>query len=406
MVYTLNSDLYALPKVYKRNGLDCFFDPIRQKLILITPEEIVRQKTINFLITEMNVPADMIEVEVPMSYFIKGARGRADIIVYGAVENELCPVLIIECKAKGIPLTDKVFNQVYNYDNQIYANVVMVTNGEELFIEVYDEDNKRYYPTTKIPDYKDLLSNSKLEPDKNNHIQWKRPSFDTIFTKEVEDLFCDYGWIGEDTIDTIKPFLINLIGFIQDDSKKVKPNTIEKINLSEDGGIRYTTFGNAAGGNWTGDYRYFILQDNNRNHQIVSITIAGSQKHVNDKVFGSRKGETFLIVAIDDFDKSHNSLQLNLDKYLRENGEVYSLCHDGKLTNGKKGSVKKALVIDFIKEKEPDLIIDQEVFLGEFHNDKEINWYQKTTREFIGRLIKYALLRDELRSLLNEEYNQ
>lgn len=33
-----------LPKVYKRNGKDRYLDPIREKLIYITPEETVRQK--------------------------------------------------------------------------------------------------------------------------------------------------------------------------------------------------------------------------------------------------------------------------------------------------------------------------------------------------------------------------
>lgn len=32
-----------LPKGYKRNGKECYLDPIREKLIYITPEETVRQ---------------------------------------------------------------------------------------------------------------------------------------------------------------------------------------------------------------------------------------------------------------------------------------------------------------------------------------------------------------------------
>ena len=32
-----------LPPIYKRDGRDCYLDPIRQKLIFITPEETVRQ---------------------------------------------------------------------------------------------------------------------------------------------------------------------------------------------------------------------------------------------------------------------------------------------------------------------------------------------------------------------------
>ena len=38
----------VLPPMYKRNGQDCFFDPYREKLIPVTPEEIIRQKIAQF----------------------------------------------------------------------------------------------------------------------------------------------------------------------------------------------------------------------------------------------------------------------------------------------------------------------------------------------------------------------
>ena len=36
-----------LPKIYTRKGRECYLDPIRKKLIYITPEETVRQKVIS-----------------------------------------------------------------------------------------------------------------------------------------------------------------------------------------------------------------------------------------------------------------------------------------------------------------------------------------------------------------------
>ena len=35
-----------LPEIYKRDGKKCYLDPIRKRLILITPKETVRQKWI------------------------------------------------------------------------------------------------------------------------------------------------------------------------------------------------------------------------------------------------------------------------------------------------------------------------------------------------------------------------
>ncbi|MGG0240783.1 type I restriction enzyme HsdR N-terminal domain-containing protein [Bacillus rhizoplanae] len=144
MYQSVRYDKYELPKIFIRNGKECFFDPIRKKLILITPEEMVRQQVIQFLIKDMQVPSEYIEVEVPMSYFKKGLKGRADIIVYGERDDQLIPVLIIECKANYVPLTENVFNQVIRYDEMIFADMIMVTNGIETIFQAYCTSTKLY----------------------------------------------------------------------------------------------------------------------------------------------------------------------------------------------------------------------------------------------------------------------
>ena len=70
-------------KRYIKNGKECVLCHSRKKLIQVTPEEVVRQEFVAKLITEFNVPIDLIEVEVPLSYYQKGKRERADIIVSG-----------------------------------------------------------------------------------------------------------------------------------------------------------------------------------------------------------------------------------------------------------------------------------------------------------------------------------
>ena len=54
-----------LPKVYKRNGKECYLDPIREKLIYITPEETVRQKVIIHLTENLQVPIAVVECKAP-----------------------------------------------------------------------------------------------------------------------------------------------------------------------------------------------------------------------------------------------------------------------------------------------------------------------------------------------------
>ena len=43
-----------LPKIYTRKGRECYLDPIRKKLIYITPEETVRQQVISHLLYDLN----------------------------------------------------------------------------------------------------------------------------------------------------------------------------------------------------------------------------------------------------------------------------------------------------------------------------------------------------------------
>ena len=66
-----------LPEIYRRNGKDCYLDNIRQKMIIITPEETIRQKVIGFLINDLNVPADMIGVEERLAEYGLASRLRA-----------------------------------------------------------------------------------------------------------------------------------------------------------------------------------------------------------------------------------------------------------------------------------------------------------------------------------------
>lgn len=94
----------SLPEVFKREGKNCYFDPYRKKLIEITPEETVRQKIAKLFETEYKVPKAMISLEVPMSYYVKGAAGRADIVIHREDKKEHClyPVAIIECKKEDV----------------------------------------------------------------------------------------------------------------------------------------------------------------------------------------------------------------------------------------------------------------------------------------------------------------
>ena len=88
----------------------------------------------------------MIELEVPMSYYVAGATGRADIIIHAYdVENDcIYPVTIVECKKEDVLLTARVAEQAIRYCDIICGKYIVITNGIEMLMYVYQEDSNSY----------------------------------------------------------------------------------------------------------------------------------------------------------------------------------------------------------------------------------------------------------------------
>ena len=141
-------------KTYGRDG-EYLYDPIRSFLLYATPEEYVRQKTIRFLQETLEIPAHQIFVEESMAHTRRGARGRADIIVYG--DDECTDVLmVIECKAPHINVRgDEVFEQAAGYREILNAEYIMLVNGVEAIVYLYDEDE--YLEVEDIPSFEEFL---------------------------------------------------------------------------------------------------------------------------------------------------------------------------------------------------------------------------------------------------------
>ena len=66
----------SLPPKYKRNGHDCFFDPYREKLIPVTPEEIIHQKIAAWMESTLDVPRDCIILEQHLSHYQIDSKDR------------------------------------------------------------------------------------------------------------------------------------------------------------------------------------------------------------------------------------------------------------------------------------------------------------------------------------------
>lgn len=124
------------------------FDPVRRRWVLLTPEEWVRQHVINLLLVDTLCPIAMVGVEVPLS--LNGLAKRADVVVHGGGGR---PILLVECKAPGVPVSQRTFEQAARYNSVFQVPYLLVTNGMKHFCCAVDHERGTVDFLTALPSY-------------------------------------------------------------------------------------------------------------------------------------------------------------------------------------------------------------------------------------------------------------
>ncbi|MDC8004885.1 type I restriction enzyme HsdR N-terminal domain-containing protein [Aureisphaera galaxeae] len=141
----LNFPAYSF-RFKNRENKRLIFDPIRKKFVVLTPEEWVRQHTVQFLISEKEYSANLINVEKQL--VLNNTKKRYDIVVF---EPDGSIFLIVECKAPYISITQDTFDQIARYNLVTQANYLMVTNGLDHYYCRMDYENERYVFLEDLP---------------------------------------------------------------------------------------------------------------------------------------------------------------------------------------------------------------------------------------------------------------
>ncbi len=94
-------------------------------MVRLTPEEWVRQHFLHALVEDYGYPMALIAVETLLG---GNRRTRTDAVVY---DRQLKPICIIEFKAPTVALTQKVYDQVANYNRQLGVRYFILSNGKE-----------------------------------------------------------------------------------------------------------------------------------------------------------------------------------------------------------------------------------------------------------------------------------
>jgi hypothetical protein len=143
----LNLPTYSF-NLKSAEGSDLIFDTFRNRWVTLTPEEWVRQNVAMFLVSELGYPASLIllEQEIRVNRLIR----RCDVIAYNRQGK---PVLVVECKAPEVPITQKVFDQVATYNLTLGVKYLLITNGLNHYCVEMGQEAGAYSFLKEIPSY-------------------------------------------------------------------------------------------------------------------------------------------------------------------------------------------------------------------------------------------------------------
>ncbi|MDE7110871.1 MAG: type I restriction enzyme HsdR N-terminal domain-containing protein [Muribaculaceae bacterium] len=135
------------------DGRTCVFDPLRRKLVLLTPEEWVRQHFVAHLVGDLGYPLPLMANEVAVN--LNGLRRRCDTVVWN--RTDASPLVIVEYKAPSVEITAKVFDQIARYNMVLMAPYLIVSNGLHHFCCRLDPASRTYTFLPSIPPYASIL---------------------------------------------------------------------------------------------------------------------------------------------------------------------------------------------------------------------------------------------------------
>jgi len=146
----LNLPEYSI-KLKEERGKHKIFDAIRKKYLVLTPEEWVRQNFIQYLIRDKEVPASLIAIELGLK--LNELQKRADIVLY---DKQGKPIVLIECKAPKVKLSQDTFEQVARYNTAFKVPYLIITNGINHYCAQINFTENSFDFLKDIPNYSDL----------------------------------------------------------------------------------------------------------------------------------------------------------------------------------------------------------------------------------------------------------
>ena len=131
------------------NNKEQIFCEWRKRWVRLTPEEWVRQQLLHYMVEQLAYPSSLIGVEVAI--IVGEVKKRCDAVVYN---QDLQPLMLIECKAETVPITQKTLDQALTYNRKLNVPYLILYNGPQtVFVHVPSQS-----ASSSIPHYSTLTT--------------------------------------------------------------------------------------------------------------------------------------------------------------------------------------------------------------------------------------------------------
>lgn len=168
---------------------DKIYSPIKDKWLVLTPEERVRQEYICRLVNHYGYELGQMAQEVQVNNSHRGqGKARADIVVWksaSAKSNEDAATIVVECKAEHITIREEDYFQGYNYAAWAGADFFVTTNLKETRVFKVNKGKlpKRLEEIVDIPKAEELTNAKKIKELLNQTKAFTRDEFSKVLFK-------------------------------------------------------------------------------------------------------------------------------------------------------------------------------------------------------------------------------
>lgn len=263
-----------------------------------TPEEIIRQKFIQYLVDELGYNYNQMAQELKVTNSQRGTgRASADIVIWKTAEakdnNELASI-VVECKSDNVTIQPADYYQGLNYATWVSADFFITHNSKETrCFQVYKEKIPKNLGTelSRIPSAEELLDDKKREKLFQDEKVFEKDEFAKLLHQCHNVIRNNDKLSPEAAFDEISKILFTKIVFERDNKNLNNQNSIFSKEQFQKDEEKYDR-----------DVRPFLQGDDKKTDYVQIIFRKTKERYAKDALFSDNdniriRKESFLSIV-------------------------------------------------------------------------------------------------------------